>query len=78
MSTVEIWLQGGPASDRRWHVVGPIDRLLGDSVYVIPHPSAPNEWLIVEAGWPGAVHYERQRAVEQFGHERIYYPAEAS
>lgn len=73
--TVEVWLQGGPADDCRWNVVGNLDRIMGDSIFVIEHPAAPNQWLIVEKGWPHAIEYVRQPSVEQFTHERIYYPA---
>lgn len=73
---IEIWLQGGPADDTRMMVVGDIDRILGDKLYVIPNPSPSQDmaWVVVEKGWPDAVCYVRVPAVEQFDHERIYYP----
>jgi hypothetical protein len=74
---IEIWLQGGPADDTRMAVVGDIDGILGDELYVIPNPAQSHDmaWVVVEAGWPDAIRYVRQPWAEQFDHERIYYPA---
>lgn len=71
----EIWLQGGPADGFKAFVVGNIDKHLGDTLHVIPHPTAPGEWVVVDELYSRAVRYERVRAVEQLDGERIYYPA---
>jgi hypothetical protein len=65
-----VWLQGGPANDWRYEtLIEP-----PDVIKVIPDPFHEGVWIRVVGPWPDAVHYQRQPAVEQFDHERIYYP----
>lgn len=68
---ITIWLQGGPADNWRYEtLIEP-----PNSIEVMPDPFHPGSWLrVVFGSWPEATTYERVPSVEQFDHERIYYP----
>jgi hypothetical protein len=74
MAWLEVWLQGGEADDYRY----PTFVELPDEIAMIRDERDASNWLrvLVESKWPGAVEYVRQRDVEQFDHERIYYARE--
>ena len=70
----EIWIQGGPFDDTRW-VVGEEPPAV---LRLMPDPFNAGRIIRVSGPWPDAVEYKRVPSVEQFTHERIYYPAEWS
>jgi hypothetical protein len=69
---LKVWLQGGPVED--WHYLSLVEP--PETIYVT-HTREPHGWVRVLEDWEGAHAYRREPSVEQFDHERIYYPAEA-
>ena len=68
-----VWLQGGPANDWRYEtLIEPPDEIV-----MFRDPFHDGRWIRVIGPWEGATTYRRVPAVEQFDHERIYYPADA-
>jgi hypothetical protein len=67
----EIWLQGGEASDFRVSWIGGMEP--PEALWVLRAPDDAY-WIVVLDEWPGAHAYAREARVEQFDHERIYYP----
>jgi hypothetical protein len=71
---IRVWCQGGPASDWDYFtLIEPPKR-----IKIIRDPFHEERWIRVVGDWPEAVEYERVPLVEQFDHERIYYPVEES
>lgn len=67
---IEVWCQGGPADDFRYEtLIEPPAK-----IHVMPDPFHDGRFIRVVGPWPDATAYERVPDVEQFDHERIYYP----
>ncbi len=68
---IDVWLQGGPAND--WRYATLIEP--PQTIYVVRDPFFDTRWVRVPASWgEGSFAYVRVPTVEQFDHERIYYP----
>lgn len=67
---ITVWCQGGPADDFRYETMIEPE----PEIEIMPDPFNVGRFLRVVGDWPQATTYVRQPAVEQFGHERIYYP----
>lgn len=64
-----VWCQGGPADDFHYETLIEPPRVIE-----LASAPAPFDWVRVLDWGDAAVRYVRVPEVEQFGHERIYYP----